>query len=220
MIDGFDAIVLAGGRGSRLGVARKPELVIGGRRLLDIALAAVADARQVVVVGDVEVPPHVLRTREEPPFGGPVAGVAAGYVALPAHAPWTVLLACDLPGAEAAVQRLLTRTLGRGGDRGRDGSDGAGRAGDDAVADEEPVADDEAVDGVCLMDGDGRLQWLLGCYRTARLGRRLAERGEPPITAMYRLLEPLNLLGVPAAGVRVDDVDTPEDVTRWREGQL
>ena len=35
-----------------------------------------------------------------------------------------------------------------------------------------------------------------------------------------RLLEPLNLLGVPAAGVRVDDVDTPEDVTRWREGQL
>ena len=93
MIAEFDAIVLAGGRGSRLGGVSKPGVTVGGRRLLDIALAAVASARQVVVVGDLPVPDGVRLTREDPPFGGPVAGVAAGFEFLPEHAPWTLLLA-------------------------------------------------------------------------------------------------------------------------------
>lgn len=186
MIGHFDAIVLAGGRGSRLGAPSKPDHVVGGRRLLDIALAAVAGARRVVVVGAVDVPDGVVRTREEPPFGGPVAGVDAGFAALPDHAPWTLLLACDLPGAEAAVQLLLAVAPGPGDD------------------------------GACLLDTDGRLQWLLGTYRTWALARRLAERGDPPLTAMHTLLGPLNLLGIaPSSGVRVDDVDTPEDAAAW-----
>lgn len=181
----FDAIVLAGGRAARMGGLSKPDLVVRGERLLDIALAAVREARQVIVVGDVEVPTDVLRTREDPPFGGPVAGVDAGFAALPQHSPWTLILASDLPGSVDAVSRLL------------------------AV----PVRDD--ADGVCLVDPDGRLQWLLGCYRTPALRRRLAERGEPPLTAMHRLLAPLDLVGVPAVGVDVTDVDTPEDLDRW-----
>ena len=76
MIGEFDAIVLAGGRGSRLGGIRKPELAVAGRRLVDVALAAVAAARRVVVVGDVEVPDGVALTREDPPYGGPVEAVA------------------------------------------------------------------------------------------------------------------------------------------------
>lgn len=185
MIGEFDAIVLAGGRGSRLGAPSKPDLQIGGRRLLDIALAAVAAARQVVVVGPVDVPDGVIRIREDPPFGGPVAGVDAGFAALTGHAPWTLLLACDLPGAEAAVRRLLAA---------------------------EPGAEH---DGACLLDVGGRRQWLLGCYRSQALAGRLADRGDPPLTAMYRLLEPLNLLGVAAPAGCVDDVDTPADVVRW-----
>ena len=185
MIGDFDAIVLAGGRGSRLGAPSKPDLLVGGRRLLDIALAAVAAARKVVVVGPVVVPDGVLRTREDPPFGGPVAGVDAGFTALPAHAPWTLLLACDLPGAELAVRQLLS-------------------------AEPEPEHD-----GVCLLDAGGRRQWLLGCYRSPALAGRLGDRGVPPLTAMYRLLEPLNLLGVPAFAGCVDDVDTPADVAHW-----
>src|SRR5689334_21895557 len=43
------AIILAGGASTRLG-ADKPEQLVGGRRLLDIALAAVTDAEAVVVV--------------------------------------------------------------------------------------------------------------------------------------------------------------------------
>lgn len=187
MPDGaFDAVVVAGGRGSRMGGLRKPELTLGGRRLVDVALAAVAGAGRRVVVGDVEVPAGVLRTREDPPYGGPVAAVDAGMALLGAdHAPWTVLLAGDLPDAEAAVACLVDATAG---------------------------PDD---DGLCLLDGDGRLQWLLGVYRTPALLARLADRGDPPLSAMHRLLSPLRLRGVDPSDARVDDVDTPEDAARW-----
>lgn len=186
----YDAIVVAGGRGSRLGGVRKPELTVGGRRLVDIALAAVASARRVVVVGDIEVPDGVLRTREDPPWGGPVAAVEAGMAELTrtgGHAAWTLLLAADLPDAPAAVAELLAA----------------------------PAWGDADADGVCLLDDTGRLQWLLGGYRTPTLRRRLAERGDPPLTAMWRLLEPLRLVGVRPAVASTDDVDTPADVVRW-----
>lgn len=185
MIIDYDAIVLAGGRGSRLGGVNKPAVTLGGRRLLDIALAAASGVRRVVVVGDVDVPDGVLLTREDPPYGGPVAGVEAGFAALGDHAAWTLLLASDLPDAEAAVPVLL-------------------RA--------EPESEH---DGVCLLDADDRLQWLLGCYRSDALARRLSERGDPPLTAMYRLLGPLHLLGVQPDGASVADLDTPEDAARW-----
>lgn len=189
MIGAFDAIVLAGGRGSRLGAPSKPEYVLGGRRLVDVALSAVGAARRIVLVGPGPAPEGVLLTREDPPFGGPVAGVAAGFAALGDHAAWTVLLACDLPEAEVGVGRLLAA---------------------------EPGPED---DGVCLIDADGRLQWLLGCYRTQALARRLSERGDPPLTAMYRLLEPLHLLGISADRTITDDIDTPADAARWTAHQ-
>jgi len=65
------------------------------------------------------------------------------------------------------------------------------------------------------VDGDGRLQWLLGCYRTDALARRLGNRGDPPLTAMYRLLEPLRLLGLEADATITDDVDSPADAAAW-----
>jgi molybdopterin-guanine dinucleotide biosynthesis protein A len=185
VIDDYDAIVLAGGRGSRLGAPSKAEFVLGGRRLVDVAISAVTSARRVVLVGPGPAPDGVLLAREDPPFGGPVEAVAAGVAALPDHAAWTLLLACDLPGAEAGVGDLLAADM------------------------------DPADDGVCLVDGTGRLQWLLGCYRTPALERRLADRGNPPLTAMYRLLEPLRLLGVTADPTVTDDIDTPADAARW-----
>uniref|UniRef100_UPI00165DB73E molybdenum cofactor guanylyltransferase n=1 Tax=Actinotalea sp. JY-7885 TaxID=2758576 RepID=UPI00165DB73E len=72
----FDAIVLAGGQGRRLGRVSKPDVVVAGRTLLDHALAATAGARRVVVVGPPELArPGVTVVREDPPSGGPVAGV-------------------------------------------------------------------------------------------------------------------------------------------------
>jgi molybdopterin-guanine dinucleotide biosynthesis protein A len=185
VISGYDAVILAGGRGSRLGGPSKPDLALAGRRLLDIALSAAGRARRIVVVGDVDVPAGVVLTREEPPFGGPVAGLEAGLACLGEPADWTLLLASDLPDAEAAVAALVAAT---------------------------PEADH---DGVCLLDADGRLQWLLGCYRTTALRARLADRGDPPVTALYRLLGPLHLLGVDPGTASVDDLDTPADALRW-----
>ena len=103
------AIVLAGGASKRLG-ADKPEQRIGGRRLLDIALAAVADADAVVVVGPPrDVPAGVVVVCEEPPGRGPVAALAAGFAALPVGPADIVVLPADLPRiTPTAVTALAT----------------------------------------------------------------------------------------------------------------
>ena len=104
----FDAVVLAGGAGSRLGGADKPEVVVAGRALLDHALAAVAGAARVVVVGPPALArPGVPTVLEDPPGGGPVAGLAAGLAALGPGSDLVVVLACDVPGANALVPAVL-----------------------------------------------------------------------------------------------------------------
>lgn len=153
----YDAVVLAGGRAARLDGTSKAGLVVDGTRLLDRALAASARARRVVVVGPPElagaipVPdpasgyagPAPGLTREDPPFGGPVAGLAAGLRALPdPGAPWVLLLAVDVPRAARAI-RFLEQEVHRA-----------------------------PVDGAYLVR-EGRAQWLVGLYRRAALDAAL-----------------------------------------------
>ena len=109
----FDAVILAGGRGLRLGGVDKARLKVGGVPLLDRVLGACEGARTTVVVGPVEVPEGVLVTREDPPGTGPAAGLVAGLDAITEPAEWTLALACDLPGAGAAVPQLLAVADGR-----------------------------------------------------------------------------------------------------------
>ena len=47
----YDAIIVAGGRGTRLGGVSKPDLSVGGMPLLDRTLVAVAGAQFAVIVG-------------------------------------------------------------------------------------------------------------------------------------------------------------------------
>ncbi|MDD9206730.1 NTP transferase domain-containing protein [Georgenia sp. 10Sc9-8] len=189
----FDAVVLAGGTGSRLGGATKPEVVLRGRRLLDHALDATAGAGRVVVVAPetVAVPAGVLRTLEDPPHGGPVAGIAAGLATLSADgrtaAGLVLVLACDVPGAAGAAPALLTA---------------AARAG-------------SGTDGVCLRDPAGRDQWLSAVYRTAALRARLTALAENPGlrgAAVRRLVGPLVLAPVDAGRATTADVDTWADL--------
>lgn len=193
----FDAVVLAGGTGRRLGGASKPDVLLAGRRLLDHALAATAGAGRVVVVApeDVAVPPGVVRTLEDPPLGGPVAGVAAGLAALDAapgrSAPLLLVLACDVPRAASAVPRLLRAAAG-------DGPGGTGR------------------DGAALTDATGRPQWLTAVYRTATLRARL--RALAPAGASVReLVSGMDLASVTAAGEEAADVDTWHDLAALEE---
>jgi len=87
-----DLIVLAGGRGSRLDGALKPAVEVAGRTLLSRVLDARPLAQRAVVVGPPEAQPSAIDADgnavsvtwalEDPPFGGPVAGLAAGLAAL------------------------------------------------------------------------------------------------------------------------------------------
>lgn len=117
----FDALVLAGGRGRRLGMVDKAEVSVGGVRLLDRALSAVAGAQRIIVVGPRRpAPASVLWTREQPPGGGPVAGLEAGLKLVRARV--VVVLAVDLINADRSrVERLLNALGGADGAAYRDG---------------------------------------------------------------------------------------------------
>jgi molybdopterin-guanine dinucleotide biosynthesis protein A len=117
----FDAIVLAGGGSTRLGVD-KAGLEVDGVTMLDRVLTATAGAVSTVVVGPVrQTVREVSWTLEDPPLGGPVAGIAAG---LPYGAqPVVVLCSCDLPWLTAEdVNRLVDGVGDRDGYGLRDSS--------------------------------------------------------------------------------------------------
>jgi molybdopterin-guanine dinucleotide biosynthesis protein A len=191
----FDAIVLAGGRASRLGGTPKPGLRLGGTRLLDLALDAVRDAAAVAVVGpeNLAVPqdPRVVVTREDPPFGGPAAGIDAGLAALdrPGSPGVVVLLAVDIPGAGPVIGRLL-----------------------DALR-----VSDTGTDGVTL-ERCGSLQWLVSAVRRDRLVTAIetlrAQAGSVHDQPVRRLVAHLRLRGLPDDVGESDDVDTWDDLAR------
>jgi molybdopterin-guanine dinucleotide biosynthesis protein A len=187
----FDAIVLAGGRGRRLGGVDKPEVMVGGVALLDHALAAVAEASHVVVVG----PPHLARpgvalVLEDPPDGGPVAGLAAGLDALPTDGPdLVVVLACDVPGAGRVLPDLLA-----------------------AVA--PPDATTTCADGARMIGAEGRPQHLVAVYRRASLRSALGALRSVRGVAMHRLVDGLRLVDVVGDEQATVDADTWADVER------
>lgn len=181
------AVILAGGRAARLGgTVRKPLVDVGGRPMLDAALGAAGHAQQVVVVGDVPVPPGVIGTVEDPPRSGPAAGLAAGLAALTADAPWVLVLASDLPGAEEAVPVLLAEAAAR-----------------------------SVADGICFHDETGHPQWMLGLYRTAAL-RAVIAGTETTDLSLRRLLAPLELTLIPGDPSAIADCDTWPEIEAAR----
>ena len=108
MLEPWSAVILAGGRGAGLGGVDKAGVEVGGRTLLEWALDAVADAREVVVVGDpVPTERPVTFTRESPRFGGPAAGLLAGVDALLRPTPYVAVVAVDMPRLTMATLRRL-----------------------------------------------------------------------------------------------------------------
>lgn len=114
------AVILAGGRSSRMG-APKTHLPWRGRPLLvHIAevLREVCDQPIVVVAQTGQelppLPPEVVRVDDPPEFahGGPLVGIFAGLGVLLAHrAEFAYLGACDSPFLTADYVHLLVRRL-------------------------------------------------------------------------------------------------------------
>lgn len=183
----FDAVILAGGGGVRLGGVSKADLTLAGERLLDRVLRAASGAAATVVVGAVDVPAGVTLTREDPPGTGPAAGLLAGLDAVASPSPWTLVLACDLPDAPAAVARLH-----------------------EALA-----AVPADAEGLCLRDPDGELQHLAAFFDTAALRRAFSAYGDPANRSVRGVLADLRLLPVDPGDASAEDLDTPEQLARW-----
>lgn len=180
-VPAFDAVVLSGGRSSRLGGVPKASLELRGKSLLALTCEAAAAARRVVVVGPLaaEVPKGVEVVREYPPYGGPAAALATAVAHLREdHAPWLLLLACDMPGISTALPALL---------------EGARLTGSSVLA----------------HDG-GRDQPLAALYRWADLAA-LGEAETVRNLSMRKLLARVQWSAVEVPGGSTDDVDTWSD---------
>lgn len=148
------AIIVAGGRGERLGGVDKPRLEVGGStmraRVLRAAREALGPHAPLIVVGapgpDLALFGHVRVVREEPLFSGPVAALARGLqeVEKSTH---ILLLGGDMPRLNA---RVLTAMAERAGG-------------------------EHAEQVSMARDAQGRAQFLCALWPTAILGDALAE---------------------------------------------
>ncbi|HWU59042.1 MAG TPA: NTP transferase domain-containing protein [Microbacteriaceae bacterium] len=198
----IDAIVLAGGRSSRLSGRPKSALLYQGATLLDRTVQAAIDAgsRSIVVVGTARPTlagsaadgGRIVLTREDPPFGGPAAGIGAGMAVLDGAKtePGTVVLvlACDLPEVGAALAPVLAAL---------------------------PLAD--GIDGVVLADYAGIHQPLTAAYDRAALASSLeSRRRHAPLDglSMRALIGDLRLRPVQATAGAADDIDTWTDAAK------
>ncbi|MBJ8348796.1 NTP transferase domain-containing protein [Antrihabitans sp. YC2-6] len=105
----IDAIVLAGGRASRMGGVDKPAISVGGRTLLQAALDATAECERTVVVGPhrAELPSKIIQTQEVPHGSGPVAAIGAALREIPGGAELVAVLAADMPFVRTEVVSTL-----------------------------------------------------------------------------------------------------------------
>jgi molybdopterin-guanine dinucleotide biosynthesis protein A len=103
------AIVLAGGRSRRFGADKLTVDVHGVPLLRHSVDAAVGLGAQVVVVGPAGpgLPAAVTVVREDPPYAGPYAAVAAGLGAVDPDAEVVLVLAGDLVDPGALLPALL-----------------------------------------------------------------------------------------------------------------
>ena len=184
------AVVLAGGTAVRMGGVDKASLDLDGVTLLERALAATGSATEVVVVGrQVPTSREVTWTVEDPPLGGPAAGLLAGLDRLGPGVELVMLLAVDMPKVNSGTVARLTWA----------------------------VEADTAVDGAVLVDAEGRRQPLAAVYRVAALSAaRPTDPTEQHGLSVRRLIGDLRLVEVPTVGDEARDVDTWDDVRRLR----
>jgi len=109
-------IVLTGGGAVRFQGADKASIELAGATLLEHVLGALAEVPEVVVVGDeVATSRPVTFRREDPPGGGPAAGLLAGLAGFPRTPRLVVVLAVDMPLVTTGTVGRLFRAHGEDG---------------------------------------------------------------------------------------------------------
>lgn len=187
-------MILAGGTGRRLGGVSKPDVRIGGRRLLDLCIDNMPPADHIVVIapdsvelpqGD-DLPGTIHRVLEDPPLSGPAAGVQAGWDQLKSGSPkapgageFIGLIPTDAPLAGKALPILA-----------------------DALA-ADPAAD------AALAFANGFAQRTIAVFRPAALQAICA--GNCHNISLRKVLARVNVIEVPVDERLVIDVDTPAD---------
>ena len=94
------ALILAGGKATRLGGVAKHELVIDGRSIFDRQREVLAPRVAEIVISGATIAGH--RTVRDAIEGvGPLAGIAAGLAAV--TTPWLLVVAGDMPHLTGAL---------------------------------------------------------------------------------------------------------------------
>jgi molybdopterin-guanine dinucleotide biosynthesis protein A len=188
MAPAFDAVILAGGAGRRLGGVDKALIEVDGATLLDRALSACHSAGRTVVVGPrrADVAESVVWCREDPPGGGPVAGLAAGL--LEASADVVVVLAVDQPWIAGGVPALRASLA----------------AGNQARPD--------SVDAAVLVDADGRRNYLAAAWRRIALLNALLAIDQLAGASMRSVYASARCVEVRDGAGWGRDIDTPDDL--------
>ena len=161
-------------------------------RVCGVLTEACAAGCVAVVPPSVRVPDGVARTLEDPPSGGPLAGIDAGLRALSVGDDvLVVVVSVDAPGVGAFLPALLEPALREG------------------------------VEGRIVRGGDPEPfdQYLMGVYRAGALRRVLDEAvaalGSVRGVGVRRVLRALDVERVSVGADVCRDIDTPEDVAWW-----
>lgn len=192
-------VLLTGGRGQRLGGLDKASIEAGGESLFDRAVRA-ALGRPVIVVGPERAAARAVTfAREDPPGGGPAAGLAAGVVAASRlglqfgsaqhdcqeSGPLVAVLAVDQVGVIPGTFHRLTAAA--------------------------------TISGGAVLIAHGHRQYGAGVYSLASLLAAIATQPSWHDMPLRVLLDPIVGSEVDALGDESRDIDTLEDLHWWTE---
>ncbi|MEY8577930.1 molybdenum cofactor guanylyltransferase [Corynebacteriaceae bacterium 6-324] len=176
-------IIVAGGQGTRMGGVDKASVEVHGVRLVDRLIAQLPIDTDYVVVSPREL--GLPATCEQPPFGGPVAGIHAGYEYLIQDHPdieYLAILPVDAPDSPHILPPLV-----------------------------EAMKADASAGVALIRSQDGSLQNLCALWRTDALAQAFQELGSPRNQSVRRLLAHAGrIIEVPGKG-QERDYDTRKE---------
>ena len=104
-MSGFSALILAGGKATRLGGVAKHALLVDGEPILARQARVLAPRVAEILVSCGTDAPGYRTVRDAVTGAGPLAGIAAGLAA--ATTPWLLVVAGDMPDLRGEVLDLL-----------------------------------------------------------------------------------------------------------------